>query len=659
MYLLNKENLEKIKESGEGITYLIKDENNKVFKKYKAGKLTREKEDKLDFMEKLDISYPGICFPESIVRDNKDKFVGYIMPKAFGKNLEVVLRNQFKRFPKWTRINLVNLTLNILEKIDFLHKNQIIIGDLKPDNIMLEKDVSVYFVDTDSYQIDKFSCPVGTDEYTAPEILGKNFQSFLRTSDHDYFAVAVLLFKILVPGQHPYAHQGGASPAENIKEGNFSYPFEDEANFKAPKGFWEIIWNDFPYEIKKAFHSTFKDSKRKPPEEWIGLMKDYKVKIVNGICTPEIFPESYEKVLDRTVSTNFNRKAKGFGEEKTVLNSDLESDKFAVLELSTKAVKLLFAKDVEYLKNGFHFNHFFRKGILTNTGRGLNHENYMDMEFFRNKVCSQIDEVLSLVKKYNIKVLYTIATAAYRGAKNNKEILTFLKDNYNLNVKILSKEEEAQATLDAFVFSGSRYLSRMSQNILLIDQGGGSTEISVFSNKTLLETYSLNLGTTALKNIVFINSNRNTPLPQAFKNADKTVYNRLYKYFKNHRPDQDVLGANCVSVGSSITKATVKKGNKQQHGIILYHKKINDKIRSSERNLIQKYNNISELYQDIESDDKKIRNPAEHLFLLRLGLPMYLQIMNKFNIQNIVVSGTGLWYGVYYKKYLEYIRNCS
>lgn len=38
----------------------------------------------------------------------------------------------------------------------------------------------------------------------------------------------------------------------------------------------------------------------------------------------------------------------------------------------------------------------------------------------------------------------------------------------------------------------------------MIDQGGGSTEVSVFDNMTLSKSYSINLGTTAPGNNLFL-----------------------------------------------------------------------------------------------------------------------------------------------------------
>ena len=73
-------------------------------------------------------------------------------------------------------------------------------GDLNPTNIMVKFSEKVFFVDTDSYQIEDFPCPVGTPDYTAPEIQNRKKYDFLRSIGNENFAVATLLLweKLLI-----------------------------------------------------------------------------------------------------------------------------------------------------------------------------------------------------------------------------------------------------------------------------------------------------------------------------------------------------------------------------------------------------------------------------------------------------------------------------
>lgn len=84
----------------------------------------------------------------------------------------------------------MTLCITILKKLKYLHDRNVILGDINPNNILVVSPTEVYFVDTDSYQIEGFPCPVGTINFTAPEIQRKDFSTFLRTIGNERFAVA-------------------------------------------------------------------------------------------------------------------------------------------------------------------------------------------------------------------------------------------------------------------------------------------------------------------------------------------------------------------------------------------------------------------------------------------------------------------------------------
>lgn len=156
---------------GEGTIYPIS--NGNVVKIYKAGKLTRSKKEKIELMVSKPIKCDGICWPIGLIRNGKGEFVGYEMPKAVGKTLQTAIFTKpvfMKTFPGWTKINLVNLCIDILRKIEYLHERNIILGDINPQNILIDNNSRVYFVDTDSYQIEGYPCPVGTIPFKAQEL---------------------------------------------------------------------------------------------------------------------------------------------------------------------------------------------------------------------------------------------------------------------------------------------------------------------------------------------------------------------------------------------------------------------------------------------------------------------------------------------------------
>lgn len=353
----------------------------------------------------------------------------------------------------------------------------------------------------------------------------------------------------------------------------------------------------------------------------------------------------------RSLSTSMNTKNDGFGEIETVLNNSDYPMTIAVIELSTKAVKMLIGELDKIKAKGFNFKSFKREGWLTNTGKGLDAKNNMNLDFFKSNIIPILNHFIEVLNENNVDVVYTVATAAIRSAENNKNILKIIKEECGLNVKILTKEEEAKATLDAFMLSANSYIEDNQQRFILIDQGGGSTEITLFEEGKILQTFSLDLGTVVLENILFVRNHTNTNIKKALKKVDKYIDYKLMNYFKNYAPETN--DSICISVGTAITRATGKGTNKYQHGTKLTLEFIEDKIWATEAQIAVEYNNVGTVYEGIYGEDIKNANYIEELVIMRIGLYMYREIMRGFNINELLVSGTGLWYGIYYEKYKE------
>ena len=157
---------------GEGIIYDT-DRPDIVAKIYKRERLTLARFEKLKLMLSKRIACPGICFPMGLVLNGQGEFVGYTMkrvPKS-AKELRssVFIPQMLKQtFPDWKKTETVELCVTILRMLKYLHDHNIIVGDINPGNILVVSPTEVYFVDTDSYQVEGFPCPVGTVTFTPP-----------------------------------------------------------------------------------------------------------------------------------------------------------------------------------------------------------------------------------------------------------------------------------------------------------------------------------------------------------------------------------------------------------------------------------------------------------------------------------------------------------
>lgn len=99
-----------------------------------------------------------------------------------------------------------------------------------------------------------------------------------------------------------------------------------------------------------------------------------------------------------------------------------------------------------------------------------------------------------LLNVYEVKHLKACATSAMRDAKNGTDIINKIKHETGIDIEIISGSDEA-----AFI-----YENHIAENLdkehsyLYIDVGGGSTELTFFSNNTLVFKDSYNIGTIRL-----------------------------------------------------------------------------------------------------------------------------------------------------------------
>ena len=333
----------------------------------------------------------------------------------------------------------------------------------------------------------------------------------------------------------------------------------------------------------------------------------------------------------------------------------MQTDKIAVIELSTKAVKWLIPTvDNETIQNRpFSFKHFYRMTEKTETGNGLKRNNVLDEKYFCQRVLPWIKKAYNEIKDADVDVVYCVATAVYRSARNINSILQIIKDEIGIeDVRVLTEKEEAEYTFWAYYYS-TNYQGLLINKpyTLLIDQGGGSTEITLFLNREIVFRKSFDFGTTVLKNDFF--SQYDESIVDRLQYIDnkykKIIFDDLNSIDINNIPESkdDVY---CIGVGTAITTAIGDgvKANKDVHEKQLSLEQIQDVINTRTNELLNY--SPTELQTIIEN---KGGNALEKIVSCRLGLPIISEILRFFNVQKLRISGTGLWYGVFFANFYE------
>jgi protein kinase A len=140
-----------------------------------------------------------------------------IMEYVVGGELFSVLRRA-QRFPN----DIAKFyAAEVILALEYLHSFNIIYRDLKPENLLVDKDGHIKMTD---FGFAKFvpsttKTLCGTPEYLAPEII--------RSQDYgravDWYSLGVLIYEMLA-GFPPFYHENNALLYEAVLEGHIRYP---------------------------------------------------------------------------------------------------------------------------------------------------------------------------------------------------------------------------------------------------------------------------------------------------------------------------------------------------------------------------------------------------------------------------------------------------
>lgn len=279
---------ERIGKGKEGVVYEVAGRGNKVVKIFPQKFRTKHRRDKVTMLVDRDLRSPGICFPEARVLNDQGEFVGYLMRTAVGgKVLSETITNRalFKRtYPDWRKDDLIDVCLSFLKRVKAMHDLNILVGDVNEGNLMVSPNRDVWIIDTDSCQFEGYVCPVGWPEFTAPELTSYDK---LRTEQHELFAVAMVLFMILMTGRFAYDRADAPVLDDDdrtrflIKEGKFAYKFRAHGDRDQPFGDAKFMWSHIDPKVKEMFWETLhRDGRRykdRPTvQEWIDVFRAYK-----------------------------------------------------------------------------------------------------------------------------------------------------------------------------------------------------------------------------------------------------------------------------------------------------------------------------------------------------------------------------------------------
>lgn len=96
-----------------------------------------------------------------------------------------------------------------------------------------------------------------------------------------------------------------------------------------------------------------------------------------------------------------------------------------------------------------------------------------------------------LIDIYGVKFVKACATSAMRDADNSQRIIARVKEETGIEIKVISGDEEAAVIYENHIVESLN----KDNSYLYIDVGGGSTELTFFSENQMVFKQSFNIGT--------------------------------------------------------------------------------------------------------------------------------------------------------------------
>jgi exopolyphosphatase / guanosine-5'-triphosphate,3'-diphosphate pyrophosphatase len=156
----------------------------------------------------------------------------------------------------------------------------------------------------------------------------------------------------------------------------------------------------------------------------------------------------------------------------------------AVVDMGTNSTRLLVA-DVE----GAHVREVERRSTVTRLGRGVDTSGTLSAEAIED-VCATVGDYVALYEEAGAERVVALATSAVRDAGNSGAFTGELRERFALDSRVLSGDDEARLT-----YLGAVHERPPVEDTLVVDIGGGSTELVVGSGSEVAFHASLQAGT--------------------------------------------------------------------------------------------------------------------------------------------------------------------
>ncbi|MBO4882809.1 MAG: hypothetical protein J5570_04800 [Lachnospiraceae bacterium] len=131
------------------------------------------------------------------------------------------------------------------------------------------------------------------------------------------------------------------------------------------------------------------------------------------------------------------------------------------------------------------------------TGLSLGADTYATGKISKEKVeelCKVLSHFASVMRSYNVEDYKAYGTSAIRETENSQILLDLIETRTGIHIDTLSNSEQRFLDYKSIARAGDVFTNAIQDSAAILDIGGGSIQISLFDEDSLVSTQNLRLG---------------------------------------------------------------------------------------------------------------------------------------------------------------------
>lgn len=181
-----------------------------------------------------------------------------------------------------------------------------------------------------------------------------------------------------------------------------------------------------------------------------------------------------------------------------------------------------------------------------------------------DELCRILKEFAGIMKSYKADAYKAYGTSAIRETENTTIVLDQIEQRTGLKLDVLSNSEQRFLDYKSIASRGEVFKKIIEERTAIVDIGGGSIQISLFDNDTLVSTQNMRLGVLRIQERI---AHLNAKSTQMESLIDEMAAAQLSTYKKLYMKDRVIK--NLIIVDDYLSPWAVKQAGKDTNRAVI------------------------------------------------------------------------------------------